>query len=146
MVQLIINGADAFERYGITLSSGGFTALRKPAPNKPFIESKSRQQNGKRVIRNNPKKDERSLILPINMTASSEEDFITKYDLFVSEVLDTGRVDISTSSQPSVVYKCIYEDCQQYQEFMMGMAKFMLQLTEIDPSDRVAVTVSNTTT
>ena len=52
------------------------------------------------------------------------------------EVLDTGWLEISTTSQPSVVYKCEYEDCQQYQEYMMGMAKFMLSLTEIDPSDR----------
>ena len=93
-------------RYGITLSSGGFSALRKPAPNKPFVSSKSRLQHGKRIVRNDPKKDERNLVLPINMTASSEADFLAKYDLFVSEVLDTGWLEISTTSQPSVVYKC----------------------------------------
>ncbi len=136
MVEITINGINARMRYGITLSSGGFSALRKPAPNKPFVSSKSRLQHGKRIVRNDPKKDERNLVLPINMTASSEADFLAKYDLFVSEVLDTGWLEISTTSQPSVVYKCEYEDCQQYQEYMMGMAKFMLSLTEIDPSDR----------
>ena len=137
MVEITINGVNA-SRWGITLSSGGFSALRKPAPNKPFIESKSRLQHGKRVVRNNPRKDERSLILPINMTALSESDFITKYDLFVSEVLDTGQLNISTTSQPTVVYRCIYEVCQQYQEFMQGMAKFMLLLTETNPNNRGA--------
>ena len=137
MVNIIINGADAFTRYGISLSTGGFSALRKPAPNKPFIESKRRTQHGKSVIRNNPKKDERDLVLPINMTASSESDFLAKYDLFVTEVLDTGFVEIVTSSQPTVAYKCEYKDCQQYQEFMQGMAKFMLLLTETNPKDRI---------
>lgn len=136
MVEITINGVNAFQRYGITLSSGGFSALRKPAPNKPFVSNKSRVQHGKRIVKNNPKKDERNLVLPINMTASDEADYLTKYDLFVSEVLDTGWLEISTTSQPSVVYRCEYEDCQQYQEFMMGMAKFMLILNEINPANR----------
>lgn len=136
MVTLEINSADAYARYGIILSDNGMSALRKPAPNKPFIESKSRLQHGKRVVRKNPRKEERSLILPIQIVASSESDFNTKYDLFVSEVLDTGYLIIRTSRQPTVYYRCIYEDCQQYTEFNGETAKFMLSLTEPNPNNR----------
>ncbi|MBR1526836.1 MAG: hypothetical protein IJ640_09300 [Prevotella sp.] len=136
MVQLTINGADAFQRYGIIMPDGGMAALRKPAPNKAFIQNKSRLQHGKRVIRKNPKKDERQIILPIIITAKDESDFNEKYDLFVSEVLDTGYLVIKTSKQPNVYYRCIYEDCQQYTEFAGEMAKFMLSLTEPNPDNR----------
>lgn len=136
MEKLIINGADALERYGIILADSGFTALRKPAPNKPFVESKSRLQHGKRVIVKNPKKDERQLILPLEMIADSKSDFLAKYDLFVSEVIDGGEITLSTSSQPNVFYRCIYDDCQQYTEFIQESAKFMLSLTEPNPNNR----------
>lgn len=140
MVRITINGKDAFGRYGILLSSGGFSALRKPAPSKPFVESKSRLQDGKRVVRKNPKVDERTLILPITLTAKNEEDFINKYNLFCTEVLETGYVEIIADSQPNVVYRCIYDDCQQYSEFIQEMAKFMLKLTEPNPKNRSTTT------
>ncbi len=136
MVKININGIDAFGRYGIFLTSGGFSALRKPAPVKPFIEGKSRLEDGKRVVRKNPKLDERSLILPIQMTAKNETDFVNKYNLFCSEVLETGYLEIVVGSQPSTVYRCVYEDCQQYSEFVQELAKFMLKLTEPNPKNR----------
>lgn len=136
MESLIINNADAYERYGIILADSGFSALRKPAPNKPFVESKSRLQHGKRVIVKNPRKDERQLILPIEMCAVDKTDFLAKYDLFVSEVLDGGEIILSTSSQPNVFYRCLYDDCQQYTEFIQESAKFMLALTEPNPNNR----------
>lgn len=45
------------------------SALMTPAPNKEFIENKSRMEHGKRVITADPKKDERDLTLQINLTA-----------------------------------------------------------------------------
>lgn len=136
MVTITINGIDVRARYGITLAESGLAALRKPAPMKKFIESKSRLEHGKRIVRKNPRVDERSLILPINLTAASETDFLNKYNLFVTEVLETGWLQIVVSSQSTVVYKCEYEDCQQYSEFMQGIAKFLLKLTEPNPKDR----------
>ena len=110
--------------------------MRKPAPAKAFIESKSRKEHGKRVVTKNPRVDERSLTLPIYLCADTEEDFVKKYDLFCTEILETGFLEIVTSSQPDVVYRCVYEDCQQYTEFMQGQAKFMLKLVEVNPKNR----------
>ena len=77
MVKITINEVDAFSRYGIFLTSGGFSALRKPAPVKLFIEGKSRLQDGKRVVLKNPKVDERQVNLPIVLVAKNEADFIS---------------------------------------------------------------------
>ena len=139
MVKIFINEVDAFSRYGIFLTSGGFSALRKPAPVKQFIEGKSRLQDGKRVILKNPKVDERQVNLPIVLVAKNETDFISKYDLFCKDVLEKGKIEIKVSSQPSVIYRCVYEDCQQYTEFISEMAKFVLKLTELNPKDRGVV-------
>lgn len=136
MVEITINGINVKQRYGITLTSGGLSALRKPAPMKGFIESKSRLEHGKRVILNNPKVDERQVLLPITMTATSASNFTQQYDNFCSEILETGKLDIIVSSQPTIVYHCIYEDCQQYTEFVQEMAKFILKLTEPNPKNR----------
>lgn len=136
MVEITINGINVKQRYGVILTSGGFSALRKPAPMKEFIESKSRLEHGKRVILNSPKVDERQVLLPIIMTASSASNFTQQYDNFCSEILETGKLDIIVSSQPTIVYHCIYEDCQQYTEFVQEMAKFILKLTEPNPKNR----------
>lgn len=135
MVDLYINGDNARTAYGVILADGALAALRKPAPNKPFIENKSRLQHGKRVIKKNPRKDERTIVLPIQIVASNTTDFNTKYDLFCA-ALDTGSLLIRTSLQPTVYYRCIYNDCQQYTEFDGKYAKFMLSLTEPNPNNR----------
>lgn len=135
MITITINGVSA-SRYGLILSNGGLSALHKPAPMKPFIQSKSRLQHGSRILVNNPKYDERTLILPVVITAPDEATFISRYNLFCSEILSTGRFDIIVSSEPTVEYHCVYEECQQYTEFVREMAKFMLKLTEPDPTDR----------
>lgn len=136
MVKIKFNGVDAFARYGIFLTSGGFSALRKPAPQKAFIQNKSRIANGKQVVAKNPKVDERSVILPIQLTASSESQFVTRYDLFVSEVLEKGTFTLTVDSLPNVVFRLVYEDCQQYTEFIQETAKFVLKLTEPNPKNR----------
>lgn len=110
--------------------------MRKPAPVKQFIEGKSRLQDGKRVVKKNPKMDERTINLPITLTAKDESDFLDKYSKFCSEVLEKGYLDIIVEQQPSVVYRCIYEDCSQYTEFISEMAKFVLKLVEPNPKNR----------
>lgn len=139
MVKILINDVDAFSRYGIFLTSGGFSALRKPAPMKRFIENKIRTEHGKRIIMKDPKVEERTLTLPVVMTAKSETEFTQRYNRFCSEILEKGMLNIVVTSIPNVVFRCIYEDCQQYTEFVQEMAKFVLKLVEPNPKDRGVV-------
>ena len=70
--ELFINGKDAYAAWGISMDDTSLSALMTPAPNKDLIENKSRLEHGKLVISSNPKKDERNLILQLNLLHRTE--------------------------------------------------------------------------
>lgn len=133
--ELFINGKDAYLQWGMSMDTTSLSTLMTPAPNKAFIENKSRLQDGKRVITSNPRKDERSVALALQFHASSETEFFTRYESFCDE-LATGVLNIRTKYQPTVVYKMNYISCQQFTQFMRGIANFILKLNEPNPADR----------
>lgn len=134
--QLYINGKDAYSTWGIFMDDTALSTLMTPAPNKEFVSNKYRSKDGKRVIRHNPRLDEREITLSFNMSAKSPEEFLANYGKFCYDVLATGEMVIHTSFQPTIWYRCIYLSCTQFSEFIREMAKFSLKLNEPDPSDR----------
>lgn len=130
-----INGKDTYTTWGISMDTSSLSSLMTPPPMKEFIENKSRLEHGKRVIASNQKVDERSLTLTFNLTAKSEEQFFARYNSFCEE-LATGVLHIKSKYQPNVVYKTIYVSCNQFTQFMRGIAKFSLRLVEPNPKDR----------
>nr|DAE23371.1 MAG TPA: tail protein [Myoviridae sp. ctcPl3] len=130
---LFINGKDAYITWGISMDNTSLSALMTPAPNKEFIENKSRLEDGKQVIMDNPKIDERNITLAINLTARNEDDFFAKYESFCEE-LATGTLNIRTRYQPDVMYRTIYISCNQFTQFMRGIGKFTLKLCEPLPT------------
>ena len=130
-----INNKDAYTTWGISMDTSSLSALMTPAPMKEFIENKSRLEHGKRVITSDPKIDERNISLTFNLTATSEEQFFSRYNSFCEE-LATGVLHIRSKYQPNVVYKTIYLSCNQFTQFMRGIAKFSLRLVEPNPTDR----------
>jgi hypothetical protein len=133
--ELFINGKDAYTTWGLSMDETSLSALMTPAPNKTSIENKSRLEHGKRVITSNPKKDERNLTLQINITAPDKDAFFARYDSFCNE-LDLGVLDIKTKYQPTIVYRTVYQSCQQFSQFMQGIGKFILKLNEPNPKNR----------
>nr|DAK34456.1 MAG TPA: hypothetical protein [Caudoviricetes sp.] len=133
--ELFINGKDAYAAWGISMDDTSLSALMTPAPNKGLTENKSRLEHGKQIISSNPKKDERNLILQLNLTAPDRDTFFSRYDSFCNE-LDTGVLEIRTKYQPTVVYRTIYQSCQQFSQFMQGIGKFALKLNEPNPKNR----------
>lgn len=133
--ELFINGKDAYIEWGISMDDTSLSSLMTPVPSKAFVENESRLEHGKRVIIANPKMDVRNLTLQINLTASNEEQFFTRYNSFCEE-LATGVLEINTKYQPTVVYKTIYQSCSQFSQFMRGIGKFSLKLYEYNPSNR----------
>lgn len=135
--ELFINGKDAYTEWGISMDTSSLSALMTPAPNKDLPENKSRLNDGKSVISNTAlvKKDERTLNLTINLTAKSETEFFTRYASFCNE-LDGGVLNITTKYQPGVIYRTIYKSCNQFSQFMRGIAHFSLRLEEPNPKDR----------
>ena len=133
--ELFINGKDAYTTWGISMDDTALSALMTPAPNKEFIENKSRMEHGKRVITADPKKDERDLTLQINLTAPDKDTFFARYDSFCNE-LDKGILEIKTKYQPNIVCRTIYISCNQFSQFMQGIGKFVLKLNEPNPNNR----------
>lgn len=136
--ELYINGKDAYTTWGISMDDTALSTLMTPTPNKEFIENKSRLQDGKQVVSVNPKADERSLTLQINLTAKDEAQFFARYVLFCKE-LEIGVLNIRTKYQPDITYKTIYLSCSQFSQFMRGIGKFSLKLNEPNPKDRTMV-------
>ena len=133
--ELSINGKDAYATWGISLDDTALSALMTPAPMKELIENKSRLEHGKRVVATNPKIDERTLTLQINITASDKGQFFERYNSFCQELV-TGVLNIKTKYQPNVMYRTIYLSCQQFSQFMQGIGKFVLKLNEPNPNNR----------
>lgn len=134
--QLTINGKDAYKTWGIFLEDTALSTLMTPAPNKEFISNKYRSKDGKRVIKHDPRLDEREITVAFCMTAKDSNTFLANYGKFCEDVLANGELTISTTFQPSVWYRFVYLSCTQFSQFNRELAKFSLKLNEPDPSDR----------
>ena len=135
--ELFINGKDAYTEWGISMDMQSLSSLMTPAPNKDLPENKSRLSDGKVVIVDSSliKKDERQLNLTINLTAKKEDEFFSRYNSFCAE-LEKGVLEIETKYQPNAKYRTIYKSCQQFTQFMRGIAHFSLRLEEPNPTKR----------
>ena len=78
MADLIINGFDAFLQWGIRMGDGFLDAIFAPEPLKEFIENKSRLNNGKQVVYNNPKIDERDVTLVFTLEGETPDDYLVR--------------------------------------------------------------------
>ena len=134
--ELFINGKDAYIEWGISMDDTSLSALMTPPPNKELIENKSRLEHGKHVITDNVKVDERNLTLQINLTAPTKDLFFKKYSSFCNE-LKSGKLEIKTKYQPTILYRTIYISCNQFSQFMQGIGKFTLKLNEPNPENRI---------
>lgn len=133
--ELWINGEDAFDLWGVSLSETSLSELMVPSSNKAYIENESRLQHGKQIIVADSKMDARSITLQVNLIADNESQFFDRYDRFC-KVLANGTLNIRTCYRPDVVYKTVYVSCSQFSQFMRGIAKFSLKLIEPNPNDR----------
>ena len=68
MVDLLINNRDALATWGVRMGDGFIEAIYAPLSMKEVIENKSRLQDGKRVIIENRKIDERDLTLTFTLS------------------------------------------------------------------------------
>jgi len=69
------------------------------------------------------------------MTAPDRGTFLSRYGSFCEE-LATGQLDIQTVFTGSVIYRTIYKDCRQFEQFNGRIGRFVLTLNEPNPSNR----------
>lgn len=134
-MNVTINSWDAKAKWGIVFESSSISALMTPAPMKDYIENSSRLEHGKRVLTNNAKVDSRSISLTFSLYASNEDLFYERYDSFCAE-LEKGKINISLSNRPEIVYKLVYKSCKQFTQYNNKLAKYVLIVEEPNPKDR----------
>lgn len=132
---LIINGKDARETWGVVTTRNTLNTLLNPAPMKENPTFTSRLEHGSRIDTSNPKVAQRDLNLEIQMTASSPEEFYSRHAAFCEE-LEKGCFDLYTEDRPDTIYHFIYNSCNAYTQFCRGIATLSLKVTEPNPKDR----------
>ena len=120
---------DAYTQWGLSLEDGGLSKLVTPRPHKQPVTNKNVTANGARVIDVSVGKvDERTLTLPMHITAPDKATFRSRYQAFVSDVLSQGKVRLRSNyfknGNTPIVFSLIYQDVQNFTEFIQEMAKF----------------------
>lgn len=138
MTELIINGKDAFQEWGVRMGDNFLDVLNAPIPMKEFIENSSRLEHGKRVSVANAKLDSREITLTFTIEGQSESDFLDKKSLFYNE-LYKGKVDIHIPDNGSEIYHLIYrgKSISYAQSLDRTFGKFSIKFEEPNPSNRV---------
>lgn len=142
---LYINGKDAYDTWGLSLSDGSFFDLIAPAPTKDVIESKSRLEHGKRVITDSVKADERTLNLDIHMSAKDADALLANYTALCEDVLLGGLFHIRTKYQDDVEFHLLYQQCSSTSGVVDGIIKLTIKCNEYDPSNREVTVNTNET-
>lgn len=89
---LIINGKDAYDTWGVNMGDNFLDALGASAPMKEYIQNESRLEHGKRVTTSNAKIDSRELTLCFTITGDSQPDFQLQKKSFYDELYKGSMV------------------------------------------------------
>lgn len=136
MADLIINGFDAFLQWGIRMGDGFLDAIFAPEPLKEFIENKSRLNNGKQVVYNNPKIDERDVTLVFTLEGETPDDYLSKYSAFKTE-LQKGKIEIKVPAFGNQVYRLTYLRSASFGlNIPRTFSKISVKFNEPNPAER----------
>lgn len=131
---LFINGKDAFNIWGVNMGDNFLNVLLTPPPVKEYCENKSRLENGKRVILDNNKDDERDISLTFTIQGEGEKDYMAKYKAFMME-MSSGLVDINVPELGSEVYRVYYKNATTYAMSLdRTFSKITMKVCEPNPS------------
>lgn len=136
MADLIINGFDAYRQWGIRMGDGFLDAIFSPEPLKEFIENKSRLNNGKQVVYNNPKIDERDVTLVFTLEGETPDDYLSKYSAFKTE-LQKGKIEIKVPALGNQVYRLTYLRSASFGlNIPRTFSKISVKFNEPNPAER----------
>jgi hypothetical protein len=120
---------DVWDAYGVGLEDGALDALMGFRPNKEPIVSKNVTVNGSFYVTGAGLVDERTVNVPFHIVAKNKTDFLYKRNDFY-EAIRGGLLTFKIEKPVQATYKLYYESCNQYTQFLNGMAKFMLTMYE----------------
>lgn len=106
---LLINTKDAYTTFGINMGDDFIETLLTPPPMKALVSNNSPLEHGSRVT-GAPFTEEREITLAFVIEANSQEDYITKYKAFMTE-LKLGYININVPPIGAETYKLVYLEC-----------------------------------
>lgn len=139
--EIKINGFDAWVKWGVSLTDGARTALMTPPAAKDYITNDSPLEHGQQYVTDTdslPKTDAREVSLPLHFCATSQTQFLTRYNAFCTDILAGRKIEL-TDLVTGITYHLLYKSCSQYSAFFGGIAKFTLKVEEPNPESRTAV-------
>jgi len=122
--ELFINGQDAYNTWGLSLEDEGLSRLVTPRPHKQPVTNKNVTANGAAVVVGTGYVDERTISLPMHITAPDKATFWARYDAFCQSVLNGTQPITLRSVYKDETFHLYYQDVQNFTEFMQQLAKF----------------------
>ncbi|OAV66637.1 hypothetical protein Barb6XT_01843 [Bacteroidales bacterium Barb6XT] len=133
---LLINFQDAFDVFGVNMGEVFLSDISAPPPLKDFVENKSRLNNGKEVIFNDPKVDERAVTLTFVIMGRDTATFMANKRAFEAELLK-GLVEINVPALGSEVYRLTYISSAAFaMNTGRTVCKLSVKFNESNPSYR----------
>lgn len=126
------------DTFGITLVRGWREALLTPAPIKSYVTNNSRLEHGQSVIATAKyaRKDKRDVSISFFLEGNSQEDYLKKYESFLSKIAYSGQFCLKVPCLKRV-FKFVYSQCSQFGDYGLKKGKFTIKFTESNPNDRI---------
>lgn len=137
MTELIINGKNAYQEWGVRMGEGFLDTLNGYYPLKEYITNNDRTQDGVQYF-GAPKVNECSLTLNFTIEGSDKDDFTVKNRAF-AEMMRKGDVTIQVPADRPDVYHLKYtgKSCTFARNVERTFAKVGLAFIEPNPTNRV---------
>lgn len=136
-MDIYINTLDIKATYGvITNLEGIIGVLMKPAKMKKYIENKNAMDHGKEILSTYAKVDERTLQIPLVISATNIGDYYIKYNALIAVLQDGLTTWRIVADGLDVTMHLAYEDCQTYVHYNGRWGKMIIKLVEPNPKDR----------
>lgn len=137
MVELIINGKDAYAEWGVRMGDNFLDAINGYCPLKEYITNNDRTQDGVQYI-GTPKVNERNVTLNFTLEGVDAPDFAAKNKAFAS-VMRQGDVTIQIPSDSPDLYHLKYtgKSCTFARNVARTFAKIGMAFIEPNPTNRI---------
>lgn len=128
-----INGKP-LSQFGATMLSGAYAELMTPASLKSFLENKDRSKDGTDVFISNPRQDEKEVTLNFIITGSSQAEYISRYNAFLSE-LYTGQVSLFVEDL-NQTFRLLYLSVTKFGNYRLHACEIAVKFREPNPTNR----------
>lgn len=135
--QLLINGMDAYIKWGVSMGDNFIDNIETPAALKSYVTNESRLEHGKRVITDISvmKVASRDVTLQFHIFGDTQSEYLQNKKAF-QDVLYAGKVDIKIPSRGNETYHLIYQGKQVSFSQTATEGKLSAKFEEPNPMDR----------